>query len=187
MRSRYFIILAAQAGLCFALPLLAGCPGMSDTGQGTPVASMIVEGIQSGAEGCHTPGNEDSLRSRLLDLINQERTSRGLEAVTLNPQLNQMATTYGCDMIDGHFFSHTNPYTGEEPGQRALNAGYIYLAVGENLAGGQTSPDQVMAEWMASPLHRQNILAAQWREAGLGVRTGGEHGVYWILEFGNPP
>ncbi len=187
MKSRYLVILAVQAGLCATLPFLTGCPGMGDTGQGTPVAGMVVEGLQSGTQGCTTPGNDEALRNRLIGLINQERTGRGLAPVEFNAQLNLMAATYCCEMIDGHFFSHTNPYTGEEPGQRALNAGYIYLAVGENLAGGQTSPEQVMAEWMASALHRQNILAAQWREAGIGIRTGGQHGVYWVLEFGNPP
>jgi len=187
LKSRFLGNSVIQAGLLASLPLLAGCPGMYDAGTDNPVASMIVEGVRGGTDGCHTPANEENLRATLLELINRERIGRGLAAVSLNPQLNDMASGYCCDMIDGHFFSHTNPYTGEEPGQRALSAGYLYLAVGENLAGGQTSPEQVMAEWMNSPLHRQNILAAQWREAGIGVRTGGQHGVYWVLEFGNPP
>ncbi|HSW47318.1 MAG TPA: CAP domain-containing protein [Phycisphaerae bacterium] len=173
--------------LCALVPTLAGCPGSGEGPPASPIASMIVEGIQPASSTCHTPANEQTLRERVFDLINQERTSRGLLAVTFSTQLDQMAEDYACEMIEGHFFGHTNPYTGEEPGQRALDAGYIYLAVGENLAGGQTSPEQVMAEWMASTLHRQNILAAQWREMGLGVRTGGQHGVYWVLEFGNPP
>ena len=184
--SRLVMRSIASLGLIASL-LATGCPGAGDPGAGTPVASMIVEGVQSGSDTCQTPGNEAALRSRVIELVNQERTSRGLAAVTLNEQLNQMAADYCCDMIEERFFGHTDPYTGEEPGQRALEAGYIYLAVGENLAGGQTSPEQVMAEWMASPPHRQNVLAAQWREAGLAVSTGGEYGVYWVLEFGNPP
>jgi uncharacterized protein YkwD len=180
-------MLLAQVCLWTILLLLTGCPGAGNPGQASPIASMIVEGIQGSSDACHTPTNETDLCDRVFAMINQERTSRGLASVTFNDQLNQMAEDYCCEMIEGHFFSHTNPYTGEEPGQRALNAGYIYLAVGENLAGGQTSPEQVMAEWMDSALHRQNILAAQWREVGIGVRTGGQHGVYWVLEFGNPP
>ena len=183
---RFVMTAIAWLGLIASL-LAAGCAGATDPGTSTPVASMIVEGVQSGSDTCQTPGNEADLRSRVLELVNQERTGRGLAAVTINEQLNQMAGDYCCQMIEERFFGHTDPYTGEEPGQRALEAGYIYLAVGENLAGGQTSPEQVMAEWMASPPHRQNVLAAQWREAGLAVRTGGQYGVYWVLEFGNPP
>lgn len=149
---------------------------------------MTVKGIQPYEIECTSPPNIDALKQQLLKLVNQERAGRGLGEVRLNPSLNKMAEEYCCDMIRGGFFGHENPRTGEGPGQRAINAGYIYLAIGENLAGGQTSPEQVMAEWMRSTQgHRENILASQWQEAGIGVRTGGEYGVYWTLELGNPP
>jgi len=137
---------------------------------------------------CDIPDNEEAIRSSVFDLINQERTSRALDALTPNTTLNVMAEDYCCEMIEGGFFSHNNPYTGEGPGQRAINAGYIYLAVGENLAASQDTPEQVVADWMASTEgHRENILATQWREFGLGIRRGGQYGVYWVLEFGRPP
>ena len=166
---------------------MAGCPGTFTPTSTSDVAGLIVEGIQGGTTVCSLPPNAEALHQRVLDLVNQERTSRGLGEVTPNHYLDIMAEDYCCEMIEGGFFDHTNPYTGEEPGQRAIAAGYIYLAVGENLAGGQTSPEQALAEWMESEPHRRNILGAQWREVGIGVRTGGQHGVYWVLEFGNPP
>ncbi len=90
-------------------------------------------------------------------------------------------------MIEEGFFAHESE-DGAGPGQRAINGGYVFLAIGENLAGGQSSPEQAMVDWMASTEgHRENILAHQWREIGIAVRTGGEFGVYWVQEFGNPP
>jgi len=169
------------------LPGLAGCPGTFTPEGSSNVAGMIVDGLSNEAEFCASPANEEALRTRLLELINRERTSRGLGELTLNPYLNTMAEDYCCAMIEGGFFDHVDPRTGEGPGQRAIEAGYIYLAVGENLAGGQTSPEQALAEWMDSEPHRENILGAQWREVGIGIRTGGQFGVYWVLEFGNPP
>ena len=154
----------------------------------TLTPSVLVQNVQGGATVCSIPSNEEELRARLLELVNRERTSRALDGLTSDPALNMMAEDYCCEMIEGAFFAHENPYTGEGPAQRAIDAGYIFLAVGENLAAGQNSPEQVVADWMRSTeRHRENILATQWREIGVGIRTGGQHGVYWVLEFGNPP
>lgn len=167
---------------------LAGCPSMEDTtGDVTPVASMVVEGIGGPPNVCDLPANRDALVARVVELVNEERTRRGLQPVTLNSTLSEMADSYACEMIQGGFFDHVNA-RGEGPGQRAIKAGYVFLAIGENLAGGQTSPEWVMNEWMNSREgHRENILAAQWREIGVAVRTGGQFQVYWVQEFGNPP
>ena len=188
MKLKLSVIRSARLGLCGLLLVLAGCPGAGPPGDATPIASVLVQNIQGESTVCSTPDNEEELRARVFDLVNRERTSRALDGLRSDPALNMMAEDFCCEMIEGGFFAHENPYTGEGPGQRAINAGYIYLAVGENLAAGQTSPEQVVAEWMRSTEgHRENILATQWREIGIGVRTGGQHGVYWVLEFGNPP
>jgi uncharacterized protein YkwD len=168
--------------------VLSACNGTTEITDGGAVQGLTVEGIKSGTRDCEVPANEQALIQRLLDLVNEERTSRGLAALTLNDTLSEMAADYACDMIEGGFFDHVNPYTGEGPGQRAINAGYVFVAIGENLAGGQSSPEQAMTEWMDSDQgHRDNILAYRWREVGLAVRTGGEYGVYWVQEFGKPP
>lgn len=158
-------------------------PGVS-----TSVAGMVVEGIQPGPKVCDVPENNDAVVARILELVNQERTARGLGALTLNPILSKMAEDYACEMIAGGFFEHVSPFTRKGPGQRAIDHGYVFLAVGENLAGGQRTPEQAMTEWMNSTNgHRENILQSQWREIGIAVRTGGQFGVYWVQEFGNPP
>jgi uncharacterized protein YkwD len=183
-RSRWFrAIQAALLGSVF----LTGCPSIGDFGGApNPVAAFTVKGIQ-GDDVCTTPPNRDELVVRALELVNQERQKRGLHALTPNPLLSKIAQDYCCEMIEGAFFDHINPFTLEGPGQRAMNAGYGYFAIGENLAGGQTSPEQAMQEWMASTLgHRENILSPQWREVGIGVKTGGQFGVYWVQLFGNP-
>ena len=187
MKPRFLLIRVIHLALCGSL-LLAGCPGTADVGGKGSMPALTVQGIQVDAATCQVPPNADELIDRALELVNEARTSRGLHPLTLNPVLCQIADDYCCEMMEGGFFEHVNPYTGEGPGQRAINAGYVFLAIGENLAGGQSSPEQVMAEWMASTQgHRENVLAYQWQEIGIGVRTGGEYGVYWVQEFGNPP
>jgi uncharacterized protein YkwD len=174
--------------LCASL-LLASCTGTADLGDGedSAVAGLVVEGVQNDST-CHLPINSTVLVSRLVDLVNQERTSRGLHSLTLSGLLSDVADNYSCVMIENSFFAHNNPYTDEGPGQRAIDEGYLFLAIGENLAAGQETPEQVVLDWMSSAEgHRENILAAQWQELGIGIRTGGEYGVYWVLLFGNPP
>lgn len=174
---------AALTGTLF----LAGCPSTGDFQDATPVAGMIVEGSGNKIDGCISPANKDALVARVVELVNQERTKRGLQPVTLNETLSKMADDYACDMINDGFFDHVDK-EGRGPGQRAISEGYIFLAIGENLAGGQNTPEWAMSDWMKSTEgHRENILAAQWREIGVGVRLGGAYGVYWVQEFGNPP
>ena len=36
--------------------------------------------------------------------------------------------------------------------------GYVYVRIGENIADGQTSVDQVMTTWLESPPHRDNMM-----------------------------
>jgi len=187
VKATFSLTKVIHLALCGSL-LLAGCPGTAEITDGNSVAGVTVEGIQAGGDQCHEPDNAEALVNRLLELVNDARTSRGLHPLTLNPVLSQIADDYCCEMIEGEFFDHVNPYTGAGPGQRAINAGYVFLAMGENLGGGQSSPEQVMTEWMDSTTgHKENILAYQWQEIGIAVRAGGEYGVYWVQEFGNPP
>jgi uncharacterized protein YkwD len=165
---------------------LTGCPTASESDAPGNIAGIIVEGIEAGGE-CRVPANADDLVGRVIELVNRERAAQGLAAVAVNPVLTRMADDYACELIEDHFFAHISP-SGRGPAQRAIEAGYVFLAVGENLAGGQASPEQVMHEWLTSPQgHRENILQSQWKEIGISVRTGGDFGVYWVQVFGNPP
>jgi uncharacterized protein YkwD len=65
-------------------------------------------------------------------------------------------------------------------------AGYTdWSDIGENIAAGYPTPESVVAGWMASPGHRENILSAQFTEIGVGMANGGgSYGMYWTEEFG---
>ena len=135
-----------------------------------------------------TPEEAERMADGLLELINLERVSavQPLPPVSHSPILSDIASSYACRMIEGDFFGHRDPDTGRSPGQRAIAGKYRFFAVGENLAAGLETPAEVMRVWMESPSHRRIILDPTWEEAGVGVRAGGAHGVYWVLEFGDP-
>lgn len=123
---------------------------------------------------------------QVIDLVNLERAQNGLGPLTYNENLAASAQTYAQRMAEDNFFSHTAP-DGSTMVGRAESAGYAaWTFLAENLAGGQPSPDRVVAAWMKSPGHRANILSPEASEVGVGhtFKGGTKFGHYWALEFG---
>ena len=60
-----------------------------------------------------------------------------------------------------------------------------WRTVGENVATGQSTPEQVVAEWLDSPRHCANIMDADFTEMGVAVASNAS-GVYWAQVFGAP-
>ena len=64
-------------------------------------------------------------------------------------------------MAELEFFSHAGP-DGAEIGERVNNRNYRWSAVGENIAAGQNSVDEVVDAWLSSPGHCANIMSAEF-------------------------
>jgi uncharacterized protein YkwD len=183
------------------LLIISGCPVNPDGGVNSdpnnPTAS--VTGGVTGSVGqqpsdslsdefptCTELNNGEDWRAEILRLVNVERQRAGLGPVTHNQTLEDQATQYACELIHYDFFAHDNPFTGTELRDRAEEFGYEFQVIGENLAAGQSTPAQAMRDWMDSPGHRANILHPDFTELGVGIRTGGTYGIYWVQEFGLP-
>jgi uncharacterized protein YkwD len=121
----------------------------------------------------------------LINLINAERTRRGLRALRVNSVLMQTAEAHSQDMVDRNFFSHTNP-DGQLPWDRLDEAGYAWSWCGENIGGGYATAQAMFNGWMASDGHRDNMLSPDFTEIGIGYVTGGYYGYYWTADFATP-
>ena len=56
---------------------------------------------------------------------------------------------------------------------------------GENLAAGPDSLDEALAQWLASPAHCDNLMAAEFEDMGLACVSGpGRYERYWVLHLG---
>lgn len=112
--------------------------------------------------------------SQLLDLINRERTRRGLPLLTVNPTLVELARQKSQDMVDNNYFGHESPTYGKV--EDMLKAAEVkYRLVAENIGRGN-SVATVHAMMMDSGPHRAAILNKNYRQVGVGVvrtRTGG--------------
>jgi len=121
----------------------------------------------------------------LLNLINTERTGRGLAQLSNSSLLNQVAAAHSADMRDRDFFDHTNP-DGDDPGDRLTNAGYNWSTYGETIGAGYTSAQAMFDGWMDSDGHRAILLGSSYTEIGLGYETGGSWGHYWTAVTATP-
>ncbi len=74
--------------------------------------------------------------------------------------------------------------------ERSLQAGYRWRVIGENLAAGQRSLAEVLAQWLASETHCDNLLDERFTEFGVARAwsPGGGYPqrVYWALVMGKP-
>jgi serralysin len=129
---------------------------------------------------------------RVVELTNAERVQRGLEPLTFNPQLGAAAQIHSANMGMRDFLDHTDPVDRTGAADRVADQGYDYRAVGENVAAGQPTPEQVVLEWMDSPSHRANILSPAVTEIGVGYHfqendTGNVNfSHYWTQVFATP-
>ena len=105
---------------------------------------------------------------QILNLVNRDRTARGLSPLTLNPTLSLAALAKAEDMLSKNYFSHIAP-DGTKPWFWMKTLGYNYVYAGENLAAGYTDPHELESSWMASPSHRANILSPLYSDTGVAV------------------
>ncbi len=173
--------------LLLAAALAVGCQEQS--GPDTSAALGNAVGLSSGllaTDGCLDAADPQKLVGEMIDGINTERAKHKLPPLRTNPDLMQLADFYACRMVDGRFFGHYDPYDRSTVDSRASEFGYAFIQIGENLAARQTTARDAMAALMDSPSHRANILDPIYTEIGVAVKIGGEHGIYWVQEFGRP-
>lgn len=113
-------------------------------------------------------------RKAILCLVNQERTSRGLRALTPDLRLRRIARAHSRDMVRRRYFDHVSP-DGRDTMARLRAGHWRGRSAGENLAWGSGelgTPADIVDAWMHSPGHRANILRRIFRRAGVGVVVG---------------
>lgn len=129
---------------------------------------------------------------RLLADTNAERRLNSQPALNFSIKLSQAAAAKANDMAVRDYWSHNTP-EGNQPWVFVANTGYRYHMLGENLATGFNSDDDVIKAWMASSGHRENLLNPAYREVGFGyanvsdyAAAGGGPMTVVVAFFGDP-
>lgn len=119
--------------------------------------------------------------NEMVKLVNYERTSRGLKALTFDIKLREVARGHSADMFKRGYFSHYSP-EGESIADRAQKANIHFLVIGENLAYAPTL-ELAHQGLMNSEGHRANILSIDFNKIGIGVMDGGVYGNMFTQVF----
>ena len=85
--------------------------------------------------------------------------------------------------LDGRTPAHPHTRT---PAQRVTSAGYIWSNVGENIAVGQRSVEEVISGWTNSPGHCQNLTYLNFRDVAVACvrNVAATYRLYWTMELG---
>ena len=92
--------------------------------------------------------------------------------------LEHSSNLHAQDMARRDYFSHVTP-EGVDVGERVLAAGYKWSYVGENIASGQKDFNQVLEDWMKSPVHCKLIMNPNFRETAVS-----RYDRKWVQHFG---
>ncbi|WP_037316537.1 CAP domain-containing protein [Ruegeria halocynthiae] len=127
-----------------------------------------------------------TFEQEMLTLINEERTSRGLNPLKLETRLNDSSEDHSAWMLDTDRFSHTGENDSSAT-ERMGDAGFEFSGSwrsGENIAwqsergaaGITDDVAQLHQSLMNSPGHRANILNPDFEYIGIGIETGDMQG-----------
>ena len=160
-----FLILATAS-------LLAACSSIVPPAKGPVTATTVPAQLTQGS---------------IMAAINGTRAANGRPPLRYSTSLEAAARSQASLMAARDTLSHN---LGVTLRQRVTNAGYAG-AVGENVAGGQSTLDQAISGWLASPAHRDTLLSTKFEEFGLAVAAvpaekNSKYGVYWAFIAGGP-
>jgi uncharacterized protein YkwD len=131
---------------------------------------------------------------RMLALVNEARAAgrrcgtRYFPAVgplTLDSALTRAAMEHSRDMATHDAFDHRG-HDGSTPATRVDRAGFgEHRIVGENIAAGAMTPNEVTQGWLASPAHCENIMDGRFTLIGIAYAENlhTRSSVFWTQDF----
>jgi uncharacterized protein YkwD len=129
-----------------------------------PVAIAVAALAGPASAATMSPAEKSLLRE-----MNHARTARHLAPLRADTTLRRAARSHSVDMLHRSYFAH---------GDFASRMHRFHIAgsfAGENLAwgvGARAAARTIVAEWLASPEHRKNLLRPGFSRVGLATLVG---------------
>jgi hypothetical protein len=154
------------------------------------LAGMLLLTLMSSTMSANAaaPAAPSDMSAQIVQLVNQDRTSNGLNTLIVDPRLVTVAQQRAQFLIDHGFFSHCS---GGEANTSCPQSGLDMIPRMEQVGVGVTVPGTTIAEnlalnnylaanagtaaastntaWLNSPEHRANILDPRLRYTGVAV------------------
>jgi|GEM_PF-2122200 len=199
------VYLSSFAVALLAVVAVSGCAGVPVAHEPAAEAASAPRSAEAHPAPRYV---EAALERSLLAATNAVRAESGLPPLEPDSTLAYMARGHSEDMARRQYFGHASP-EGRLPTHRAREVGYSYRRLGENLYRGALyarasytrradrstyryewrTPDEVaqaaVAAWLASPAHRDALLADHFTHADFGVAVR-DLNVYVTLNLSEP-
>ena len=106
-------------------------------------------------------------------------------ALVWNNTLLLAAKGHSTDMAQKNYFAHVG-LDGRSASKRVTAAGYNWINVGENIAAGRQSVNEVMTAWANSPGHCQNLMNPEFRDVAVACvrNNAANYRMYWTMNLG---
>ena len=197
-----------MAAVLAAVALAAtACAPAAWRGEGFGMAGMTDSGLSKPRPDI----DRGALEHRIHQLVNHERTKKGLTPLAWNPVLNKTARQHSQDMVRRRYFAHNSP-EGHDPAYRFAQQGFVcQVNAGAEVYMGseniyetslyesadyvndipmayqwkdlETIAQTIVKGWMKSPTHREGILEPSWQTQGIGIAISNEYRVYVTQDF----
>jgi len=129
----------------------------------------------------------DQEERAFINEINKYRNGKGRSDIKISTKLSKAAEAMASDMADHpESINHEHKDSqGRLPAERAAIYGYTD-GVGENLAAGYETNNDVFKAWKGSAEHNANMLDRDYEVMGIArVTTGNNYKWYWVNMFGD--
>ena len=149
-----------------------------------------THGKPSGNE--DVPSSDKIAEMKFVEILNKERKKRGLSVLKVDYNLCRAARYHSYDMGVQSYFEHAtydrNLVNGNlEPVCKTFDRIRVFGACsGENIAAGNSSPENTYTQWYNSPGHYRNMFDPKWNRIGIGYIKieGSPYTHYWTTDFG---
>jgi Cysteine-rich secretory protein family len=129
----------------------------------------------AGADLHPTASNGQRVIAATMCLINQVRRAYDLRPLRTNRELRRVAASQVHHMVSWNYFADDRP-PGITPltllSRTRYSTNTTGISVGQNIGWGTgeyATPAGMVAAWIASPGHLENIVTSEYREVGVGV------------------
>ena len=167
-------------------------PGIRDFGaeqRGRDIWMVLAAPVSLPAK-----GDAASVSRTILDLVNAARAAgrrcgtkyfAAAGPLAIDPALTRAALVHSRDMAAHDAFDHLGS-DGSSPATRVERAGFKdHRLVGENIAAGAMTANDVMQGWLASPGHCENIMDGRFTLIGIAYAENlhTSSAVFWTQDF----
>lgn len=111
------------------------------------------------------------LEAALLEQVNAVRAQRHLVPLRRSEHLDAVARAHSLDMATRHYVAHASPEGANAIArlEQARVTGFSLAAENIGATNRSGANQEIVSSWLASPIHRTNLLAPVFNTTGIGI------------------